>query len=280
MLNNFSTKANYWFDLRKFLMVGLDIEPKHIPEDFQPDLAGDPNERLTNFICHVANLTAPHCLGWKPNLKFYEGSDGRKRLEEVCEYIGTEHPAHILLGDNKDGDIGNTNKQAMDYYINTLKLDAITLNPLMGFDDSMSVFLSNPDVAGFLLCLTSNKGSADILKTEVGGLHLYTFIAGLTRDGKNWNKNGNLHLVVGATNTVEQVGTIRAYAGDDAIFLMPGFGAQDGNSEVLKAARNNSGTGFFGVVARDIIAPKLQAGESFDAAVVRQATMYSDLFKG
>ena len=279
MKKTFLQKVELWFAQGIFLMAGLDILKKHIPKDFMPDM--EPEARHTAFIKHFVDLTAAHCLGWKPNLKFYLGSVGMKRLEEVCAYISEKYPDHINLGDPKDGDIGNTNEQSLDYYTNELKLDAFTLNPLMGFKDSMNIFLNNADISGFILCLTSNEGSGDLLKTFLhGGVGemVYERIASYVADAETWNKNKNLNLVVGATNTAAQVAKIRAIAGDDAIFLMPGFGAQGGDPEVLKAARNSKGTGFFAVVARDLIAPKQNEGESYDDAVTRQAEFYKNLF--
>jgi orotidine-5'-phosphate decarboxylase len=278
---SFNAKVAYWFALNKFLMAGLDITEKHIPKDFKPELTDNVEQRLRDFIFHIIDLTAPYCLGWKPNAKFYMGSVGMKRLEMVCDYINTVYSEHILLVDGKDGDIGNTGSMALDYYVNVLHVDAITISPFMGYEDSSDMYLSNPDVACFALCLTSNKGRKEFM-TAKDSLKSPTFerIAEFAERDADWNKNKNLHFVVGATNTVEEVATIRRFAGEDAIFLMPGLGAQDGNSAVLPAARNKEGKGIFGIVARDIFAPKQKENETLDQAVVRQAEFYNNLFAG
>ncbi len=285
----FNQKIAYWASIFKFLMVGLDIEEKHIPDDFLPgSKTTDRDFRWAEFICHIVDLTAPYCCGWKPNLKFYEGSIGRARLEIVCKYITAHYPDHILLGDNKDGDIGNTNKQALTYYTKTLGMDAVTLNPLMGYDDSMEIFLSDANIAGFLLCLTSNKGRKDLLDRNIlikgwnpdkFTQRTYIEIAKYAKDDETWNKNKNLHLVVGATNDSHEIRAIREAAGEDAIFLMPGFGAQGGDLvSSIRAAINRKGEGFLAVVARHIIAPELNEGETFDNAVIRQSKYYNEAF--
>jgi len=256
MKKSFADKCSFWFSKQMFLIVGLDIKQDHIPESFKPEIKDSPEARLLQFIYLIIDLTAIHCSGWKPNLKFYEGSSGRFRLEQVCEYICNRYPDHILIGDNKDGDIGNTNKEAIDYYVNILQLDAFTMNPLMGYEEGCDIYLSNPNVGVFTLCLTSNKGAVDILchgSKETG--YLFEKIA----DNRHkWDKNKNYHLVVGGTNSPHEIALIRSLAGNGAIFLMPGFGAQGGDYKSgINAAINSFRGGFLGVVARDIIKPKL-----------------------
>ena len=220
---NFAQKVAYWAALKVFFLVGLDITEEHIPEEFEPNET-DQAKRLTNFVCHIVDLTANFCCGWKPNMAYYEGSVGRKRLEDVCEFITTKYPDHILLPDNKDGDIDRTNEQDLKYY-KRLGFDGFTANPLMGFGKSMEIFLADPNLAVFLLCLTSNPGANDILRgpaKEEGVEFLFHQIARYATNTETWNKNGNLHLVVGGTNSPEDIASIRKYAGENVQFLMPG----------------------------------------------------------
>lgn len=284
-MKRFSEKVAIWQQALKFLIVGLDIKHEHIPEDFKPEFKTKYNHerRLRDFIFHIIDLTAIHCCGWKPNLKFYEGRFGRSRLEQICVYIRKNYPGHVIILDNKDGDIGNTNIQQLEYY-KYLQVDAFTMNPLMGFADSCDHYLSNPDMGVFALCLTSNKGAEDILMsvTSNGSGHpekLFGEIAHFTLYEDSWNKNGNLHLVVGATNDPSHIATIRKQAGDHTLFLMPGYGAQGGSIETsIKAARNSQNAGFLAVVARHIFAPKLNDGEMFDVGVARQSAYYAHAF--
>lgn len=279
---NFRQKIAHWAALRTFFLAGLDITAEHIPADFLPNETHQ-SIRLRHFVCHIIDLTAPYCCGWKPNLAFYEGSDGRLRLEQVCEYISRMYPDYILLPDNKDGDIGTTNDQDVKYY-KKLGFDGFTANPLMGFEGSMETFLSDPDFAVFLLCLTSNKGSQDILRgpsSVVGMQFLFQQIADYARDNQKWNKNGNLHLVVGGTNSLEDIASIRQHAGEGAIFLMPGYSSKQGGAfETVKAAVNSQGGGILPMVASDLVTPKRDEGESFDDAVVRTALFYKEKFAG
>lgn len=277
MKQSFNEKIALWNYHKKFLQVGLDITFAHIPENFQK--LKDPQTRHLHFICHIIDITANCCNGWKPNLKFYEGSKGRERLEQVCDYIQWRYPNHIITGDNKDGDIGNTNDQALKYYVEDLKLDAFTLNPLMGYEDGCSRYLSNPNIGVFALCLTSNKGAENLLKEVWKYTSMYERIAEYSREEETWNKNKNYNLVVGATNDPSEILKIRGSAGDDVIFLMPGFGAQGGDiKSAIQAAKNKKGEGFLGVVARDIIQPKIEGGETYEDAVYRRAEFYQYRF--
>lgn len=261
-----------------FLCVGLDITSKHIPVDFLPE--EETESRLTKFIILVINLTSPFCCSWKPNFKFYEQSVGRLRLEKICKYIKDNYPEHILIGDNKENDIGNTGEQVVLYY-KELGLDAFTMNPLMGFKDSCDRFLANWEVGVFALCLTSNEGSEDFLLTaEINKGFLYEQIANNTDTDGDWNRNRNYHLVVGATNDPALIQRIRIITDDSAIFLMPGYGAQNANlKDSVRAGRNRSNAGILAVVARDIFASKLKEGESFEIKIIDQASFYHEAFK-
>ena len=263
-------------------MPGLDITKAHIPAEFQPELeAENPEQRHTNFVKYFIDLTAGGCMGWKPNLKFTPGSVAMKRFEDVCQHITKNYPDHILLVDDKDGDIGNTCEVKLAYYL-TQKIDALTLSPIMGYEDSMEIFLRNADLGCFLLCLTSNKGNGDILCKVIHTSPpqaLYEVIAGFARDTEKWNKNKNLHLVVGATNTIEQVQKIRAQAGEDAVLLTPGLGSQKGDPGIVNAARNSKGTGIIVPVSRDLIKPERQGDESYEQAVARTLERYQEITK-
>jgi orotidine 5'-phosphate decarboxylase subfamily 2 len=262
------------------LIVGLDFQ-----RDFKMP-KGDSNKhevggRWSNFssgIMAVVDLTAPYCAGWKPNLAFYEGSVGRQILEDLCWYIKKNYPEKILILDGKVGDIGNTNKQYLEYY-KALNADAFTFNPLMGYEDSAEILLSDPDIAGFGLCLTSNKGSKDFLKTfNVGEYNpLFREITEKTLDLDGWNKNSNYHLVVGGTNSAEDIQRVRVNAGDETVFLMPGFGAQDGDyKNALRAGRNSKRYGVLPMVGRAIIQSKLEVGETIEEGIVRMAKYWQE----
>ena len=75
---------------------------------------------------------------------------------------------------------------------------AITLSPYMG-GDSLQPFLDDATRGSFILCKTSNPGSNDLQILPVAGAAtVYEEVARLAQD--RWNSNGNVGLVVGATD--------------------------------------------------------------------------------
>jgi orotidine-5'-phosphate decarboxylase len=281
-LNSFTSKISDAVRAGKILTGGLDIEVKHIPPDFLPLKGGDPEFRLKRFTCHFVDLIAPYCSSVKPNLSFYEGSLGRARLEELCAYMRSHYPHLPYIGDDKRGDIGNTNTQTVEYMLKQLKCDAITVNPLMGYTDSMDHFLSkNPDTNFFMLALTSNAGNEDFLKMPSGGVTgelLYQKIAGYGRDKNKWNKHGNLGFVVGGTNTEAEIASAREFAGDEPFFLMPGYGSQGGALKTVQCGNAKDGVKVLPNVGRQILEVKPNDGETYDEAVVRMAKYFNDEF--
>ncbi len=102
----------------------------------------------------------------------------------------------------------------------------------------------------FLLCKTSNPGSADLQDLPVGvdGFVLYEEVALLARE---WNTRGNLGLVVGATHP-HQLGRVRRLA-PELWILAPGVGAQGGDLRAaLQAGLRPDGMGLLLPVSRAI----------------------------
>jgi orotidine-5'-phosphate decarboxylase len=182
----------------------------------------------------------------------------RKTIEFICGRVP------VIL-DVKRGDIGNTAAQYAAAAFEGLDADAVTLSPYMGFD-SIDPFLRYESRGVFLLCLTSNSGSADFqLQPENDPLYLR-----VARKTLEWDKgNGNLGLVVGATHP-ELVGKVRAQAGNIP-FLLPGVGAQGGGMDSVNAAEvPGGGLGVVVNASRSVI----YAGKNDDwVSQVRQAAL-------
>ena len=200
--------------------VGLDPDPDRLP-----DHVADADLPRWQFNRRIIDATHEHAACYKPNAAFYEDGDGWRALEETIAYAhGKGVP--VLL-DAKRGDIGNTARQyasALDS--GGLDADAITVNPYMG-RDSLEPFLQREQKGVFVLCRTSNPGGADLQNLELdSGEPLYERVAAVA---DLWNANGNVGLVVGATNP-EELEAIRDVV-SDIPFLVPGVGAQGGDAE-------------------------------------------------
>jgi orotidine-5'-phosphate decarboxylase len=197
--------------------VGLDPDPDRLPSFLGAELP------RWAFNRRIIDATHEHAACYKPNVAFYEDSDGWRALAETIAYAhGKDVP--VLL-DAKRGDIGNTARRyATMLDDDGLGADAITVNPYMG-RDSLEPFLSRTEKGVFVLCRTSNSGGADFQNLDVGnGKPLYQYVAQRCAD---WNQHDNVGLVVGATAT-EELEAIRDLV--DVPFLVPGVGAQGGDA--------------------------------------------------
>jgi len=197
------------------LCVGLDPDPCRMP----PDIT------VLDFNRAVIDATAGSVCAYKLNLAFYEALDGGLGvLKGTIEHIPDDIP---VIGDAKRGDIGNTAKAYAAALFDNLGFDAATVNPYLGFD-SVEPFLEYHDRGVFILCRTSNAGAADFQSLLVGedGLPLYQMVA---MKAAQWNEQGNIGLVVGAT-CPEELKVIRQ-SHPDMPLLIPGVGAQGGDLE-------------------------------------------------
>jgi orotidine-5'-phosphate decarboxylase len=115
--------------------------------------------------------------------------------------------------------------------------DAITINPYLGAD-AMAPYLEYTDRGIFILCRTSNPGGADLQNLVLeNGNQLYEHVA--QQAATVWNRNGNVGLVVGATQPSE-LARIRELVGPMTL-LVPGVGAQGGDIASTVAAGQGGG---------------------------------------
>lgn len=208
--------------------VGLDTEIGKIPEHLRR--GPDP---IYRFNCAVVDATLDLVCCYKPNMAFYEaaGQEGLDALRRTIVHIGGRAP--VIL-DAKRGDIGNTAARYAEAAFEWLGADAVTVNPYMG-RDSVSPWLEYKGKGVFLLCLTSNPGSADFQCS--GETPLYVRVA---EKAAEWDSGlGCLGLVVGATHP-ELVGRVRE-AAPGLPFLLPGIGAQGGSLASVDAAGRDGG---------------------------------------
>lgn len=229
------------------LCVGLDPDPDKMPEAIK-----NSKELLFEFNKAIIDATAELVCAFKPNPAFYEayGADGIGQLQKTCRYIREKHPKVPILLDFKRGDIGNTNSHYARFAFDYLEVDAVTIQPYLGREANQQ-FLERGDKGFFVLCRTSNPGAGEFQDLKMGGKKLYQRVAENVM--QKWNQNGNCHLVIGATYP-DELAWARQSLGDDALFLVPGIGAQGGDIKAtLKAGLNSSGAGLIINSARQIL---------------------------
>lgn len=223
--------------------VGLDPVPSRIPDGIG----------VAEFNRRIVEATEDIAVAYKPNSAFYEALGEWDTLVETVEE--TRNSAPVIL-DAKRGDIGNSSRR----YAELLDLaDGITVSPYMG-TDSVRPFVERDDSGVFVLCRTTNSGSADFQDLEADGKPVYAHVA---ERAVEWNEiNENVGLVVGATYP-EKMEKVREHGGD-LPFLVPGIGAQGGDPEAaVEYGTDSRGLGLVNSTRSIIYAGD---GERFDTA--------------
>ncbi len=214
---------------QSLLCVGLDTDWRTLPEI----LKSESNPVLT-FNKAIIDATSDLACCYKLQMAYYEanGELGLQAAHGTLEHIPTQV---LTIGDVKRGDIGATSELYSYAYQEMLPFDAITINPLMGYD-AVEPFLRREDRGVFILGLTSNPGARDFEYLELtNGKRLYEEITDRARE---WNASKrNLGIVVGATKP-EELRELRRRA-PELPFLIPGVGAQGGSLEEVLAANGD-----------------------------------------
>ncbi len=206
------------------LCVGLDPEPSKFPAPW----AGDAS-KIAEFCERIVDATKDLVLAYKPQIAYFAAHRAEDQLERVMAYLRRNAPDVPVILDAKRGDIGATAEQYAREAFERYQADAVTLSPFMGFD-SIEPYLRWSGKGAILLCRTSNPGGSDlqnrVLADVEGQPRLYEHLARLAQT--EWNRNGQLGLVVGATFP-EELARVRALA-PTLPLLIPGVGAQGGDA--------------------------------------------------
>jgi orotidine-5'-phosphate decarboxylase len=213
------------------LCVGLDPFADRIPALFGD--ARNDTAAVLKFGTAIVDIARQHACIVKPQLGLFEqfGEMGYAVARMLVGYA--QDAGMLVLLDAKRGDIGTT---AEGYARATIgeapgfDADAVTVNPYMG-KDTLEPFIARAqaDAKGVaVLVRTSNPGAADIQDLYVGEAPLWRRIAEMLssecarlRGANGWS---GLMAVAGATYP-EEARALRE-AMPEALFLVPGYGAQ------------------------------------------------------
>ena len=244
-MNSYNKLTNLIEKENNLLCVGLDSDLKKIPKFLTKSINNSNNnelETLLEFNKLIIDLTKNDCISYKINFAFYEqyGYKGMEVIEKTLDYIPNEI---FTIADAKRGDIGNTSKSYAKSVFEHLNFDSITISPYMGHD-SIAPFLEFEDKLTFLLCLTSNPGSADLQRLKVGKfsnlinseMSLYHYV--MEKYSEDFN-NESIGFVVGATHP-DELADLRKI-NSKSVFLIPGIRAQGGDlKKTIEANYSNS----------------------------------------
>ncbi len=201
------------------LCVGLDPRP------------GDGGAAAARgFLEKVIDETSEYAAAYKPNMAYFEamGIEGIRLLEDMLAKMPDDVP--VIL-DAKRSDIGETQKYYAQGYFGGWNVDAVTLNPFLGYD-SIEPFLDWEGKGIYLLAVTSNAGSADFQRQRLAdGRSVFQLVTALGDRALAEGRKTDVGYVVGLTNAADVLEKI-----PDAPLLVPGLGAQGGDLASLAAA--------------------------------------------
>jgi len=298
---NFMQMLETQWSRGNFVCVGLDSEFNKIPESAHRggnECAVHEGNTIVAFNRAIVEATKDIVCAYKPNAAFYEahGAEGSVALQQTIAYIHLMAPDVPVILDAKRADIGNTNAGYVRFAFDYLKADAITVHPYLGAE-ALQPFLSRAEKGIIVLCRTSNPGAGEFQDQDIwltdedqmlffGGdddedkereewpstLPLYQHVA--YRVARDWNKNGNCALVVGATYP-QELHKVRQIAPNMPI-LVPGIGTQGGDvQKSVQAGMNSRGQGIIVNSSRGIIFAS--KGADFAQAARREAEKLRDL---
>ena len=260
-----------WDTSGSLVCVGLDPEPGRFPARF----AGDADS-VFGFCRDIVDATAEYACAFKPQIAHFAAPGAEDALERLIAHVHAAHPGIPVILDAKRGDIGSTAQRYASEAFDRYAADAVTVNPYLG-GDSLQPFLERADRGVIILCRTSNRGAADLqdllVEGRAGGPSRPLYQSVAERAAREWNGNGNVSLVVGAT-WPEQLREVRAVVGDMPL-LVPGVGAQGGDAgAVVRNARTGDGTGLMVSSSRAIL--YASSGDDYAAAAARAARELRD----
>lgn len=213
------------------LCVGLDPNLDLLPEAVKAKFE-TPEEQVTFFCKKVIDYTYDSCAAYKPNLAFFEslGAVGLVVFKEVINHIPKDR---IIIADAKRGDISSTAEHYKKSFFDVFDVDAITLNPLMGFE-TLNAFANDEKKGVYVLTLTSNPGASDFLKKQFEGFNSMSEYIAHQLFEHSVQVETHLGMVIGATQA-EEARTVIQHHGNGSL-LIPGIGAQGGSIEELSKA--------------------------------------------
>ena len=204
---------------------------------------------VDEFCRAIIDATAESVCAFKPQIAHFAALGCETVLVDLISYVHATHPGVPVILDAKRGDIGSTAERYAIEAFERYDADAVTVNPWLGAE-GLRPFLAYTDRGTIVLCRTSNADSDWLQNAPEGTNHPYLRIA---RAAKDWNSAGNVLLVAGATYP-EELGAIRAAAGDGVGLLVPGVGAQGGDlGAVFRQGASADGYGLVVNSSRAII---------------------------
>jgi orotidine-5'-phosphate decarboxylase len=284
------------------IVLGLDPDPTRLwPRALEVagGVGDGPAERAANAVrlhCRlVIEAAGGECVAVKPQVACFErlGAPGWAALGDVV--AAAQERGLLVIADAKRGDVDvSARAYGQAFFGETetpfgtvagLGADALTANPLLGADSVAPLVEAARARTGglFLLVRTSNPGAADVqdLGLSRGGAvsdALARIVAALGAPGVGPAGLSDIGAVTGATAPA-RLDALRE-AMPNAVFLLPGVGAQGGRVEDLAAAFAPGPAGGLVAVSRGIVYAHERLGGTPEGAAAREAARLRELAWG
>ena len=282
-------------DMQNPTCVGLDTLFDYLPDEMKAGVTTFEGvaERVFEFNKKVIDNVYDVVPSVKVQIAYYEmyGVAGMKAYEETLKYASEK--GLVVIADAKRNDIGSTascyaktflgETMVNDKAMRAFPSDYVTVNGYLG-TDGIAPFVDEcvkGDKGIFVLVKTSNPSGAEIQNLVLeNGVPMYEYVGGLV---EKWGEStvgeygySAVGAVVGATHPTEAERLRKVLP--HTFFLIPGYGAQGGNAQMLKSCFGANGLG--GVVnnSRGILcAYKKQGGTYYETARKASIAMQQDL---
>lgn len=248
------------------------------------------NKGLIDALCDIVPAV-------KPQAAYYEmyGWQGVRTLARTIEYAKSK--GMFVITDGKRNDIGSTMEAYAAAHLGTTDIegetveafggDALTVNGYLGSDGIMPLIdiCNKGDKGIFVLVKTSNPSSGQLQNLQLSGgetiyLHMGKMCEGWGEYLPGKYGYSGVGAVVGATYP-EQLEELRREL-PKTFFLVPGYGAQGGGAQDIKAAFDEKGLGAIVNSSRAIMCAWKKEGcpeEDYAGAARREAIRMRDDIK-
>ena len=282
-------------DMKNPTCVGLDTLFDYLPDNMKEGVTNfeQASERIFEFNKKLVDTVRDIVPSVKVQIAYYEmyGVAGMKAYEETLKYAAEKDL--VVIADAKRNDIGSTASCYAKTFLGETEVngnkfkpfpsDYVTVNGYLG-TDGIAPFVEQcekNDKGIFVLVKTSNPSSGELQNLVLeNGKPVYEYMGGLV---EKWGEStigkygySAVGAVVGATHPTEAKRLREVLP--HTFFLIPGYGAQGGNAEMLKSCFAENGLG--GVVnnSRGILcAYKKLGGTYYEAARQACIAMKEDL---
>lgn len=275
--------------------VGLDTELKYLPEEMRAGVKSfeeaaaailEFNRKIVDSVCDIVPAV-------KVQIAYYEqyGAAGVKAFTDTVNYAKSK--GLFVIADCKRNDIGSTAARYSAAYLGKTQVngelfaanacDFLTVNGYLGSDGIVPFKddCKKYDKGIFVLVKTSNPSSGELqnLKLE-DGRTVFECMGDMVEE---WGKDtvgkygySAVGAVVGATHP-QEAAVLRKRL-PHTFFLIPGYGAQGGNAEMLKSCFSGGGMGGIVNNSRGVLcAYQKRGGTYFEAARNACLDMKADL---